>query len=537
MARRTKKSNRTRTSRPADLSEFSHELQYGIRAFEQGNLQLAADTASAILSRKPEHPDALHLLGLTAVQSGNPERAISLIADAILLSPRNAVFHKNLGDTQRIYGDLESAETNLSKAVKLKSDFVDAWISLGMVKHQLNRYEESVAAFEKALRFRPDSPDIYNNLGIAKRSIDKLSDALHCFEEAIRLQPDHAEAHNNLGSTLLDLHDHEMERINQVVQSYRAALQSDNEHAGLRRNLSYLYRRIVPQWHFPMLNDADRNDAYDKALRAVVGEDQLVLDIGTGSGLLAMMAARAGAKRVIGCEVVESIAGKAKEIVAVNGFEDRVTVINKSSDSLRLGEDLPHPADVLVAEVFDVGLIGEGALRSIHQAKQTLLKPNATIIPRLAVMYGVLVESESIRDLDHVHKASEFDVSSFNEFSTHPAYLQERLNAYPHRCLSEPFEVFRFDFQADIPFNRSRTIPVRVTSSGTIHFVALWFDLHLSDEIVFSTAPTDRDSHWQQAICFLETPQTVSEGATCSMTATHDERTIDLDIDDRASNG
>lgn len=82
-------------------------------------------------------------------------------------------------------------------------------------------------------------------------------------------------------------------------------------------------------------------------------------------------AARAGAAHVVSCESVKLIADKAKEIVSANGLDDQVVVINKQSDLLRVGEDLPRRADILVAEIFDTGLIGEGALLTGTSAKRS----------------------------------------------------------------------------------------------------------------------------------------------------------------------
>ncbi len=85
--------------------------------------------------------------------------------------------------------------------------------------------------------------------------------------------------------------------------------------------------RTVPQWHFSLVQDHARNAAYDAALRRAVTPTSRVLEIGTGTGLLAMMAARAGAAAVVTCEVVPAIAEKATDIVAHNGYGDRVRVV------------------------------------------------------------------------------------------------------------------------------------------------------------------------------------------------------------------
>lgn len=531
MARKSRNKKRAGPGRPQDDAELSHRLAGAVHAYEQGDLETAAGLATEILSRHPKHIDSLHLLGLTALKRGELEDAIASIEKAVSLGPRGANLHTSLGIALRMSGDPAAAERSLATAVKLKSDYVDAWDNLGVVRQMLGRYEDAAAAFEKALRFEPDSANLYNSLGLARGAMGRLSDAIGCFQQALRLDPDHAHAHENLGNALVELDHQQSEQINLAVESYQNALRRMPGRIETQRSLSYLSRRVVPQWHFPMLNNAARNEAYDEALRALVCDGDVVLDIGTGSGLLAMMAARAGASRVVSCESVKLIADKAKEIVSANGFDERVVVINKQSNLLRVGEDLPRPADILVAEIFDTGLIGEGALRSIQHAKQSLLKPDAITIPGRAIVYGAIIESESIHNLDRVNEAGGFDVSLFNEFSTHPAYLQQRLDAHAHRQLCDTFEVFEFDFQAETPFSRTATIPVEITQAGLIHGIAFWFDLYLTDDIVFSTAPSAGKSHWEQAIDLLATPRTVTAGEELQVAASHEERAISFRIE------
>lgn len=92
-----------------------------------------------------------------------------------------------------------------------------------------------------------------------------------------------------------------------------------------------------------MLNDDARNRAYRRALEAAVQPDDLVLDIGTGTGLLAMMAARSmrhanSTGSVVGCEVHPATANLARRIVAANGLADTVCIVGKRSNDLIVGQ-------------------------------------------------------------------------------------------------------------------------------------------------------------------------------------------------------
>lgn len=167
----------------------------------------------------------------------------------------------------------------------------------------------------------------------------------------------------------------------QALDLYRQALAADPREPGARLGLGEIYRRDVARWHFSMLNDDARNAAYDAAIARAVRPGDVVLDIGTGAGLLAMMAARAGAAHVYTCECVPLIAEKAREVIAANGLCDRITVLSKWSHQLKVGEDLPQRADVLVSEIVDNLLIGEGIIATLDHALSHLVKRDALVIP------------------------------------------------------------------------------------------------------------------------------------------------------------
>lgn len=111
------------------------------------------------------------------------------------------------------------------------------------------------------------------------------------------------------------------------------------------------------------------------------GKEAHVLDIGTGTGLLSMLAVRYGADSVVACEAFLPMANCAVEIISENGFSEKIKVIRSHSTSLKIGEKevLKQKANILVSEVFDTELIGEGALGTFNHALQNLLQVNKNI--------------------------------------------------------------------------------------------------------------------------------------------------------------
>lgn len=281
-------------------------------------------------------------------------------------------------------------------------------------------------------------------------------------------------------------------------------------------------RELVPRWHFGMLNDLNRNVVFQKAIESAVQVGDHVLDIGSGSGLLAMIAARTGAEHVTSCEMVPPLAAAAARIVAGNGLGEVVTVVNCRSDQLTVGADLPQPVDVIVTEIVDCGLIGEGILPTLRHAREHLLKPGGIIIPQAARLMAVPIESTAIWELNQVDVACGFDVRHFNEFAT-SQYFQVRLSAWPYRPLAAPREILAFDFMNDSLLPDERTVELPLDVAGTCHGVAFWFELSLDKERALSNGPGENGQHWLQAFqCFTE-PVEVAAGVHLGLKIVHSD--------------
>jgi precorrin-6B methylase 2 len=281
----------------------------------------------------------------------------------------------------------------------------------------------------------------------------------------------------------------------------------------------------IPNWHFAMMNDPVRNGAYDAALGAALKKGGIVLDIGSGSGLLAMMAARQGATRVITCEEVPLLARKATEIIQRNGLADRIQVINKRSTDLIVGKDFPERADVLVTEIFDDGLLGEGAFPAIEHAREHLLKPHAQLIPTGVRVMAMCVESQEIFENHRVGEAAGFDLSAFNEFSDR-IYIGYHLEKVSYRALTAPRHVFTFDFKQK---SHDEEIPVEfeMIDSGRCHAVAYWFELRMDEKTIISSAPgLAKRSSWKQAVQIFEDPRWLERGSRLKLIAHHDSEAI-----------
>lgn len=130
-----------------------------------------------------------------------------------------------------------------------------------------------------------------------------------------------------------------------------------------------------------------------------------VLDIGTGTGLLSMMAIKCGADKVTAVEAFKPMIQVAKNCLKSNGMQDKVTIIEKRSTEIVFGVDMLEKANVLVTEVFDTELIGEGAISTFTHALENLLEKDCHVIPDHAYMYTQVVDSDTCRDMNWLNES------------------------------------------------------------------------------------------------------------------------------------
>jgi protein arginine N-methyltransferase 1 len=231
-----------------------------------------------------------------------------------------------------------------------------------------------------------------------------------------------------------------------------------------------------------MLADAPRMDAYTAALRRAVKPDSVVLDLGCGPGVFALLACKFGARRVYAVEP-DNVIGIAREAAVANGYADRIEFF----ESLSTDITLPQLPTVIISDLRGVLPWFEQHIPSIIDARERLLARGGVLIPRRDVLWAAIVEApEQYEDLVGPWKRFDLDLSAGERLITktwRKSYLK------PEQLLVDPvcwttidyYEVKNADIRAEISWRAAR--------NGTAHGIAVWFDSELADDVSFSNHP------------------------------------------------
>jgi precorrin-6B methylase 2 len=268
--------------------------------------------------------------------------------------------------------------------------------------------------------------------------------------------------------------------------------------------------------HRSMIMDRIRTDSFRRAIETVVRPGDIVLDVGAGSGILSVFAARAGAARVYAVEQT-TIAVMAQELASANGVADVVQVIQADM----LDVELPEPVDVIVSEWLGGFGIDEGMLPPVIAARDRWLKPGGSMIPSSVTAWTALVHDQYLAETVAFLQDNPYGIDftdlvdkTVNEISysgTFRHLATADLRSEPRALWTTETSLVAFA-QADGPHEAETILPV--LDRGVANALALWFTAELAPGVALTVGPGDPPTHWGMTTAPLRAPVALTPAMT-----------------------
>jgi len=246
--------------------------------------------------------------------------------------------------------------------------------------------------------------------------------------------------------------------------------------------------------HLAMLNDEVRMKKYAAAISKSINPGDVVIDIGSGTGILGFLAAQYGAAEVQGIEK-SRLAEYAKKIKDQSFFDSKIAF--HQLDILQ--DKLPEiEADVLVCELFGNFGIEEELVEIIKKAKDAFIKPNGRMIPEQLSLHIAPVQcSKAYRELANWNiELCDIDFSPLQQLAYNAIY---QIQSEPVRMLASPSEIAHLDLY-QLNTTVFKEVGFEVSTAGTLHGMAGWFETQLAPGIILNTGPDAPATHWGQIL-------------------------------------
>ncbi len=259
-----------------------------------------------------------------------------------------------------------------------------------------------------------------------------------------------------------------------------------------------------PGIHISMLNDRSRTSGYLTGIAEMVRPGDVVVDIGTGTGVLAVAAARAGAEHVYAIEA-SAIGEVAEAVFEANGLVDRITLVRGWSTRI----DLPERADVLVSEIIGNEPLGENVLEVTRDARKRLLKADARLVPSKVRVFGLPVTipqrelstrtltADTLQNWQSWYGIDFGPLGKTEQDEPRSFYIRPQ-KACDWETLSGSILLAEVDLGEVDRLIVDSAVTVNADASGTLNGLLVFFELDLSPSTSLSTHPAQahRDCSW-----------------------------------------
>merc|ERR1719232_1928775 len=235
-------------------------------------------------------------------------------------------------------------------------------------------------------------------------------------------------------------------------------------------------------------------------------KNKIVLDVGCGTGILSMFAAKAGAAKVIGVDM-SSIVEYARKIVEANNLSDKVEILRGKVEEVTLPDGI-EKVDIIISEWMGYCLFYESMLDSVLFARDKWLASDGLMFPDRATLYVTAIEDRQYKD-DKINWWDDvygFDMSCIRNVALQEPLVDvvDRNQVVANSCLIKEIDI-QTCTKDDIPFES--TFNLRVKRNDYIQALVTFFQIEFSKchkRVGFSTAPEAPYTHWKQTVFYLE---------------------------------
>jgi len=275
----------------------------------------------------------------------------------------------------------------------------------------------------------------------------------------------------------------------------------EEEHPSTDSHVPYRmsYRDVA--MHKVMLQDVVRTDAYEESISEVIRPEHSVLDFGCGTGVLAMFAARAGARKVVAVDRSPFIQ-TAQKIAQENGF-DSIDFYHDDHQSLQLEDKV----DVIISEWMGHCLFYEAMLEPLLTIRDRHLAEGGVMIPaEVSLHAGLVCDEEVLEDLSFLREKP-YDID-FSPIAHAPFEQTELVTLDPESLLDSTAHLGSLDMHTISKATTPRVFTGKLTpdKKSEIYALCAWFSSNLSQGVAFSTGPNDIPTHWDQILFPLPEP-------------------------------
>jgi protein arginine N-methyltransferase 1 len=260
-----------------------------------------------------------------------------------------------------------------------------------------------------------------------------------------------------------------------------------------------------------MFSDRLRMDAYTAAIARAVRPGDAVVDLGCGPGIFALLACRAGARRVYAIDM-NAVVDFGRHLAAVNGFSDRIHFLRGDSRQIHL----PERVNVVIADVRGAVPLFSHAISTMEDARVRLLAEGGKLLPSRDTLQAAIVELPQPYDqIIHAWQAVPgLDLSSGLPLVLNTIY---RHHMTPQNVVSAARRWHMLDYAGGADASAQATLEFRMERPCAAHGLGIWFATELTAGIGYSTEPSAKESVYGQVFLPWLEPVRFQEGETCSV--------------------